>query len=305
MLMMSFYTAYELISARSSYAPVPDTNPVQYLQKHCTAKLLSQILSANRAVLALLTLSLPPSGRFPLRLQRDTTLAQVAEMGANDPEIAWDAFNLFWHEITASESRPPVMVTIDSLSYLMKETEYRSADFSPIHALDFVLINHFLSLLSGSKPLGPSGGMVLAATSGTNNPHVESLNFAIQQLLARQEQGDIPDLDPWKNLDPRVLELLTGHPQGVQHTDQGTSSSFFGVEVQQLEGLTKDESRELIEYFAKSGLVREVVDEKYVGNLWTLTGGGVVREIERALLRFTVSSPDAIVIKKKKERRRM
>jgi len=289
--------------ATTSYAPYPNSNPTQYIQKHYTATLLSQIHRTNRSVLSNLTLSTPPPEGFPINLRGDTSLAQLAEIGANEPEIAWPFFNLLWRELTAplptiSEPRPPILLGIDCLSHLMTETKYRSSDFKPIHAHDLSLVSHFISHLSGAKSLGPSGGMVLAATSESNSPRVDSLEFALKQLLARQaqqsalssadgSQNSIPIPDPWKPLDPRVMEAMTGIPNGlVNETGDKKSAPFRGVEVQHVAGLSKAETRTLIEYFAKSGLLSDVVNETFVGRTWTFSGGGIVGEVEKAVMRL-------------------
>ncbi len=60
------------------------------------------------------------------------------------------------------------------------------------------------------------------------------------------------------------------------------------MEIQRLKGLSKDEARGLMEYWAKSGLVRQKVNETLVGEKWTLSGGGVVGELERATVRMKI-----------------
>ena len=49
--------------------------------------------------------------------------------------------------------------------------------------------------------------------------------------------------------------------------------------IVKLEGLSKDETRALLEYAAESGLLRERVDDNFVGEKWTLAGGGIVGEV--------------------------
>jgi small subunit ribosomal protein S29 len=318
-------TARDLTSATTSYAPLPNTNPTQYVQKHYTAKLLARIRLANESVLSKLTLQSVPPGNFPLRLQQNTTLAQLAEMGASDPEIAWDTFYLLWQQLTtpcssSSEPRPPILLAIDSFTHLMTETKYMSSDFKHVHAHDLALVNHFLSYLSGAKSLGPSGGMVLAATSESNNPRVHSFEFAAKQLLAQQSQqlsthklsaspdqaGNVlPIPDPWKPLDARVMDVMTGLPNGlVNETDKKKRRQFGGVGVQKLEGLSKEETRSLIEYFAKSGLLRNAVDDDLVARTWTLSGGGVIEEVENSIMSFRVGDDKDESVRERRNRRR-
>lgn len=61
-----------------------------------------------------------------------------------------------------------------------------------------------------------------------------------------------------------------------------------GVEVKRVGGLSKDEARGLLEYWARSGVVRQRVDEGFVGEKWCLSGGGCVGELERAVVRMRV-----------------
>jgi small subunit ribosomal protein S29 len=229
------------------------------------------------------------------------SLAQLAEIGANDPDVAWNLFMLLWQELTTSTSqpRPPILLAIDSVSHLMTETQYRSSDFKPIHAHDLALVNHLMSHFSGAKSLGPSGGILLASTSESNCPHVYSFELALKQILARQDQqsaikslsspdsgeNTIPAPDTWTLLDTRVMQVLTGLPNGlVNETDDKRRTQYRGVEVQRVDGLSKTETRSLIEYYAKSGLLRDVVDDTMVSNMWTLSGSGNLGEVEKAVL---------------------
>ena len=96
-----------------------------------------------------------------------------------------------------------------------------------------------------------------------------SLNLALGQL----EQGDAAvQKDPFKKYDERVLGVF----------QRG------GMQVKRMEGLSKEEARGLMEYWARSGVVRHTVDEGYVGEKWSLSGGGCVGELERAVVRMRV-----------------
>ena len=100
-----------------------------------------------------------------------------------------------------------------------------------------------------------------------------SLDLALSQLEAGQAKNDsneMPQGDPFTAYDQRVLE------------------SVKGMEVQRLHGLTKEEARGLMEYWAKSGVLRQTVSESLVGEKWTMAGGGVVGQLERAAIRMMV-----------------
>lgn len=53
------------------------------------------------------------------------------------------------------------------------------------------------------------------------------------------------------------------------------------MELQTLGGLTRDETRGYLEYFARSGLLREPINEQWVGEKWSLSGGGIIGELEK------------------------
>lgn len=78
--------------------------------------------------------------------------------------------------------------------------------------------------------------------------------------------------NPFINYDQRVLDVF----------------SRPGMEIQRLKGLTKAEARGLMDFWAKSGLVRQTVNETLLGEKWALSGGGVVGELERATLTMKI-----------------
>jgi small subunit ribosomal protein S29 len=64
--------------------------------------------------------------------------------------------------------------------------------------------------------------------------------------------------------------------------------SLQGAEVLKLKGLSKEEARCLMEYWAASGVLRQRVDEQTVAEKWTLAGNGIVGEIQRGALRMRI-----------------
>ena len=44
----------------------------------------------------------------------------------------------------------------------------------------------------------------------------------------------------------------------------------------------------MLEYYAKSGMLRKCVNEKFVAEAWTMAGGGVVGELERMTARLRI-----------------
>ena len=116
----------------------------------------------------------------------------------------------------------------------------------------------------------------MAATSNSNNPVVPSLDLALGQLEGQEEVRR----DPFGKYDERVLGVFNGGGGRVGNSQGG------GVEVQRIGGVGKEEARALMEYWAKSGVCRQKVDDGFVGEKWSLSGGGVVGELERAVVRM-------------------
>lgn len=260
-------SAQELTTAATEYEALPDSTPTQYAQKQYTATLLAAISKANTAILSTLFVTIEHNLSIPIPPK--TTLARLADLGARDPDVAHSVFLALWAELTAPD-RPPVLFTLDGLAHTMKNSAYRSMDFELIHAHDLALIGHFTSYLSGTRGL-PNGGAIVAATSKGNSPLSPAMTLAIKQAEERSagvSEAELSRPDPFAKLDERSLKSLQG------------------VHVLTLKGLSKDEARGLMEYWAASGVLRQRVDEKTVTERWTIAGMGIVGEIERGALRM-------------------
>ena len=266
---MSYFIAQDLTIAHTEYAPLPKSTPLQYVQKTYTANLLGQVAKANQALLS--TLQLSQKHTLPVPLQANLSLARLAEMGARDPDIAWPVFVALWRELmapsTATNPRPPVLYALDGLAHIMRDSHYRAVDFSPIHAHDLTMVQHFVSALSGATDL-PNGGAVMAATSASNRPGAPTFELGMRQLEARAAGVPEPQI-------PR--------PSPFERQDERVAAALRDVDVMTLQGLSRDEARGLMEYYAASGMLRERVDEERVVERWTLAGGGVVGELERGV----------------------
>lgn len=163
------------------------------------------------------------------------------------------------------------MITIDSINHIMRLSHYRDANFNPIHAHDLLLVHHLLSYLSGAKSL-PNGGAILAATSMSNTPSTPTFSLALRQHEARAAGQPAPPANPFELVDHRVTDVMSS-PR---------------LDVTRLRGLNRAETRALLEYYAASGLLRERVDERSVGEKWSLAGGGIIGEVEKvALMRIS------------------
>ena len=278
-----------MVNAHTGYAPLDDVKPTLYVQNEATAELLSRTVTANTDVLKGLKVS-QQHPTLKSAVKPGMTLDALATLGIRDPAVAWAVFQALWAELTATgpasgfekdfQARPPILVTVDGLAHWMKNSEYRSADFEPIHAHDLVFVKHFMSLLKpgGEKPSLPNGGLLLYATSGSNRPSVYSFDIALKQLEATTAGGtpsgaDFPHADPYNNPDNRVIEAFASVPTQSPKEDR--------LQMQTLQGLSRDETRGFMEYFARSGLLRDSVNDELVGEKWSLSSGGVIGELEK------------------------
>ncbi|OJJ66726.1 hypothetical protein ASPBRDRAFT_137282 [Aspergillus brasiliensis CBS 101740] len=293
--------AQDLVIANTSYAPLSDENPNVYVQNDATAALLSRTVTANQKVLSKLTVS-QPHPALKTAVKPGMTLEALAKPGIQDPAVAWNVFQALWTELTATapaagfekgfKPRPPMLVTLDNMAHWMKETKYNNIDCKPIHAHDLVFVQHFLSLLKPSseagKPSLPNGGIVLYATSGSNSPTIYGFEIALQQLAARQagvkpSSPEFPQPDPYLNADKRVLAVFNDSASTKSPVPKDGS-----LELQTIGGLTRDEAQGFMEYFARSGLLRENITDAWVGEKWSLAGGGVIGELEKLGRRLRV-----------------
>jgi small subunit ribosomal protein S29 len=256
---------------------------MQYTQDTYTASLLGQILKANNTVEhpILEKIKVTTDPKLPLTLPANATLKQLIELGIVNPEASWPVFVALWQELT-QPGRPPIMLAIDGTSHMMKESDYLNAEVKPIHSYDLTIIRHFIDHLSGAKSL-PNGGVVLAATSQSNAPSTPALDFSVQVAEARQvDPNTIPRWNPYKNIDPRVMEALKDlHSPTAQ-------DNIKPLDVIKVGGLSKDEARSIMEYYAESGMLRAKVDDGFVTEKWSLAGMGNIGELERASVRLRI-----------------
>jgi small subunit ribosomal protein S29 len=250
-----------------------------------TANLLSQIVKANMKVLSLLQIS--QKHDLPIPVQSNISLDRFAMLGADNPDIAWPVFQAFWKELTKPKTekhdRPPIFFSLDNISHVLTESYYTVTDetgqLNRIHAHDFVQIKHFLDYFSGQQTL-PNGGIVIAATSKSDHAKSPALDVSVAMAEVRQAQNLDPSSEeatkqihieqfwsPYKKIDQRSLDVLKN------------------FELIKLEGLTREEAKTIMEYWATSGMVRRKIEEGYVNEKWTLAGSGVIGELEKAVVR--------------------
>lgn len=266
--------AKDVANAHTSYQPVTGPNGTTYIQPHFTAKLLENVNKANQSLFSELLVSQEHS--LPVPLPPNATLAQLAAIGARNPAVAWPIWQALWAELlspsipdTKGMKRPPVLFAVDGVDHIMRHSAYLDASAKPIHAHDLALVEHFVSLLSSPKSL-PNGGLVLAATSESNRSSMPTLERALVTKLETFDEKKEQRWEPYVTYDTRV------------------QSALERASAQQVQGISKDEARGIMEYYARSGMMRNTVTEGLVSEKWTLAGGGIVGQIERGsvLTRF-------------------
>lgn len=281
-IVMHFPEGQELINAQTAYQPINTEDGTIYIQPDYTAKLLLSLASANQAVLS----RLQPSKQLqlPIPIQPNISLQRLAEMGGRDPTIAWPVWQALWSELTASTSgerelqRPPILISMDGVDQVMRMSAYLDADARPIHAHDMALVKHFTDHLSGNAQL-PNGGMVIASTCASNRASSPTLEHCLDVSHARQrssEENDdstpspsaaLPVFDPYMARDDRVDAVMKD------------------VQALKLEGLSKQEARGVMEYYARSGILRDAVTDGFVSEKWTMAGSGIIGELEKGSIR--------------------
>ena len=155
----------------------------------------------------------------------------------------------------------------------MKNSDYMNADVKPIHAHDLTVVRHFVDHLSGVKQL-PNGGIVLAATSKSNAPTSPAMDFRIKSAEALKTHTNIPQWNPYTNVDARTMEAL-----------KDLENPKASLDILEVGGLSKEEARSIMEYYAESGMLRHQVDDGFVTEKWSLAGMGNIGELERASVR--------------------
>lgn len=65
----------------------------------------------------------------------------------------------------------------------------------------------------------------------------------------------------------------------------GDAKTFDVIKVG---GLSKEEARSIMEYYAESGLLRHQVNDGFVSEKWSLAGMGNIGELERSSVRLRI-----------------
>ncbi|KAI1739414.1 mitochondrial ribosomal death-associated protein 3-domain-containing protein [Xylaria scruposa] len=251
----------ELTTASTEYNTIP--NSEMFSQPVYTVKLMQAIHQTNHQVLSQHKVQLDHM-QLPISVTRNMTLAGLLNQ-TKEPDFAWPVFQAFWKELLLP-GRPPILFSLDGLAHIMRISEYRSPAFELIHSHDLSLVRMFTDALGG-KMAFPNGAAVLGVTAKGNAPMIPSMEKAIAQAVAAQKGEEPPSRDPFfRKYDERVFDALRG------------------VKILDVRGVSKTEARALMEYWAASGILRSRIDEKSVSEKWTMSGNGVVAEMERVVL---------------------
>jgi small subunit ribosomal protein S29 len=277
------FLAQDIAIGHTAYQPSPDGKT--YVQPEYTATLLANIANGNQKVLSSLKLS--QKHDLPIPIQSNISLDRFAELGARDPKIAWPIYVALLKELTLPSTpgaqRPALLLTMDVADHIMSNSGYLNSDAKPIHSHDLAIVSHYLSYLSGSTSL-PNGGLVLAAVSESNAKRSPTLSHVVATAYGDQTSWSEPAWNPHAGWEaPRKPSWDPYAP-----FDQRVADALTGVEMWKLQGLSKEEARGVMEYYALSGMLRREVTDRLVSEKWTLSGGGIFGELERGAVRARI-----------------
>ncbi|PIA90718.1 hypothetical protein CB0940_10968 [Cercospora beticola] len=260
--------AKDLTNAFTAYEPIETEQGTMYMQPTYTAKLLDNVIKANGALLS--TLQVKQQHDIGVPIPPNASLDRLAAIGVQDHDLAWPVWKALWSELSLRDAgRPSIMYSLDAFDHVMRDSAYLDAETRPIHAHELTLVKHFVDALSGRTPL-PNGGMVLAAVSQSNRAATHTLDECLERNDAIQDGRKVKDWDPY-----------VAHDQWVQEVMET-------VGVRKLEGLTKAEARGIMEYYARSGMLRANVTDSLVSETWTLAGGGIIGQLEHGSVRARI-----------------
>ncbi|KAI7009623.1 hypothetical protein KC355_g6476, partial [Hortaea werneckii] len=99
----------------------------------------------------------------------------------------------------------------------------------------------------------------------------------LSRTLQHRNPAALQEWNPYLPIDSRVAETMK--------PSAGDKGAVDGTPVQKLAGLSKAEARGMMEYYAQSGMLRQTVTEGLVSERWSLSGEGVVGELEKGSVR--------------------
>lgn len=207
---------------------------------------------------------------------------------------------------------------MDNIAHVMLQSKYQvlnaQGKMTTVHSHDLALVKHFLDYLSGAQTL-PNGGVVIAATSGSDAPTAEAMDVGIavaetrQNLAEKENSGKmkmkkvpyetaytrLQALSPTRSSDPTALSNFWSPFAAI---DTRVLSVFDSpennLEIVRLTGLSSHEAAELMKYWTRSGMSRGTVLPWTVREASALSGGSVVGGLEQVVVRFLVRERVAV-----------
>lgn len=191
-----------------------------------------------------------------------------------------NAFQLLVEELKHHSKEVPVLVTLDNATGIINEpiSKYFHPDYTPIHFKDFEVGSFLLDLMSGDLAFA-KGGVLISESSDNRQCHTLDVGLGLQEY------------DPYYKQDE--CDFLVANKMLANG----------GIKSYQLSNLSKDEVRDLMEFWEASGVLQlrdyprkespaaieeeaeeieeveeinaEEVFEKSVQNNYTLTSGNV------------------------------
>jgi small subunit ribosomal protein S29 len=283
----NFDQGQDLTQGHTSYQP--DESGKLYAQPQYAANLLNTIVKANEKVLSTMQISMKHD--LPMPVQSNISLARFAELGARDPEVAHQIYVALMKELSApskpdageGQYRAPLLLGFDAIDHAMRLSKYLDANTNPIHAHDLAIVNTFARYMTGENPL-PNGGMVLAAVSESNRAASATMDFLLDTKHGVKTNWVEPRFNPhtgWK-----AEPMPKWNPYAP--FDERVGKCLESAEAHKVEGLSKSEAKGLMEYYAMSGVLRSTITERLVSEKWSVSGGGIIGELERATVRMRI-----------------
>lgn len=210
----------------------------KYQQPMFTKRWIKKLRAANEEIFKKLPLTRDISftaKKIEYNLKKDENslydlILHNHDFGKVGPTLA---FNFLIEEIIAHSQKVPVLVTIDNFNSLTSNTmtNYRHPDFEPIHFTEFEMGSFVLKLASGELSFA-QGGVLLAESKDISNGQTLPIALGIQEYdpYLKQHQCDF-----------EVVSSLV---------------SNGGIASMTLENLTKDQCRELYNFWDATGVLR-------------------------------------------------
>jgi small subunit ribosomal protein S29 len=228
---------------------------------------------------------------LPMPVQSNISLARFAELGARDPEIAHQIYVALMKELSApskpdagaGQQRVPLLLGFDAFDHAMRLSKYLDAETKPIHAHDLALVNTYARYMTGENPL-PNGGVILAAVSESNRAASPTMDYLLDTKHGEKTNWVELRFNPHRGWKAEPMKKWNPYAP----FDDLVGKCLEGVEAHKVEGLSKAEAKGLMEYYAMSGVLRGSVTERFVSEKWSLSGGGIIGELESAAVRTRI-----------------